>query len=416
MQQEQQMMPPQDMMARGGKMYYRGGPDGPPYDLPGMADMDSSEYNSINSYLTNLNTPNYVDNQGNTSSILNRTLSNPNPIIPDNFGPITEAEAIAQGYQVPYQDEIDYTQTPNFNIPITMENLNSLKLPTYSTDNLQLPNNELRTWSGPEEERRFETLDKKDLPADFELQNLPSLKAKPLPTDNSLPGLVPMNLSLPNNNLDKVNTDTPWFEEPWWAKAARPLQAIPGAIAAITAMKNKKRRLDPAMMAAQTVNYEPERIIDREESRRALDSGLRTMRGSASNAGMLAGNTTSAVLNANKGLAGRIAESVMREANTNAQLAQQAGMTNTAAKNQFKQINEGMFQNAQTQGIAGLQDMTSKLASTSMENRKQNLQEWIAKNRLGTRSYKTNINGQDVFVNAEGQIYDAKTGTLLSAG
>jgi hypothetical protein len=181
-------------------------------------------------------------------------------------------------------------------------------------------------------------------------------------------------------------------------------------------MKNKKRRLDPAMMAARTVNYEPERIIDREESRRALDSGLRTIRGSASNAGMLAGNTTSAVLNANKGLAGRIAESVMREANTNAQLGQQADMTNVANRNQFKQINEGMFQNAQTQAIAGLADSTSKLASTAQEERKQNLQEWIAQNRLDTRSYRTNINGQDVFVSGNGQIYDAKTGVLLSAG
>jgi hypothetical protein len=220
------------------------------------------------------------------------------------------------------------------------------------------------------------------------------------------------------NNTNKINqnTDTPWFEEPWWSKASRPIQAIPGVIAGITGLINKKRRLDPAMMAAESVSYEPERIVDREESRRAIDSGARQMRNSAANAGMLAGNTANLVLNANKGLAGRISESVMREANTNAQLAQQAGMTNTAAKNQFKQINEGMFQNAQTQAIAGLQDSTSKLASSAMENRKQNLQEWIAQNRLGTRSYKTNINGQDVFVNANGQIYDAKTGALLSAG
>jgi hypothetical protein len=61
------------MMAQGGNMYSVGGP---PYDLPGMADMTASEYNSINTYLNNLNTPNFVDNQGNTSSILSRRNKN----------------------------------------------------------------------------------------------------------------------------------------------------------------------------------------------------------------------------------------------------------------------------------------------------------------------------------------------------
>ena len=129
--------------------------------------------------------------------------------------------------------------------------------------------------------------------------------------------------------------------------------------------------------------------------------------------GSVMGNTRDAVLSSNKGLAGRIAESVMREANTNAQFGQQADLTNTAARNQFKQINEGMFQNAQTQALAGLQDTTSKLASTAQEERKQYLQEWIARNRLGTRSYKTNINGQDVYINPNGNMYDDK-GNLLS--
>ena len=77
------------MMAQGGNMYANGGP---PYDLPGMFDMTANpgtriiestgetwedpgtmyEYEAINNYLNNLNTPNYVDNQGNTSSILSR--------------------------------------------------------------------------------------------------------------------------------------------------------------------------------------------------------------------------------------------------------------------------------------------------------------------------------------------------------
>jgi hypothetical protein len=117
---------PQAMMAMGGylrrkkKMAY-GGLDGPPYDLPGMADMNTSEYNPINTYLTNLNTPNYVDNQGNTSSILSRMYNNTKSTIPNN-------------YQTPYQDEIT--------------KLNILKLPTYS-DNLELPNNQPSIYNGP---------------------------------------------------------------------------------------------------------------------------------------------------------------------------------------------------------------------------------------------------------------------------
>ncbi len=69
------------MMAQGGNMYSNGGP---PYDLPGMADMDASEYNNINNYLTNLDTPNVIDAQGNATSILDRQKNtNPNPM--NNF-------------------------------------------------------------------------------------------------------------------------------------------------------------------------------------------------------------------------------------------------------------------------------------------------------------------------------------------
>jgi hypothetical protein len=98
----------------------------------------------------------------------------------------------------------------------------------------------------------------------------------------------------------------------------------------------------------------------------------------------------------------------MREANTNAQFGQQADLTNTAARNQFKQINEGMFQNAQTQALAGLQDTTSKLANTAQEERKQYLQEWIARNRLKTRNYKTTDSGEDAYSNnTDGYLYDS---------
>lgn len=381
MQGQEQMQPQQGMMARGGRMRYDGG---------------------------------------------------------GTFGPITETEAIANGYQPSFQDEIDYTQIPNFNTPIVTENLNSLKLPTYSTDNLQLPNNKLGTplnltgWKTPDN-----SIEGPWQPG----VSRPPLKAfnpneysgdeTTMPDGTTFDGNV-YNTQTPidhyysnqdvltgfsnkypgdsaNTNSVNKNADTPWSEEPWYSKAARYSQAIPGIAATITGLKNKKRHLTPDKMAAQTVNYEPERIVDREESRRALDSGLRTMRGSAPNARMLAGNTTNAILNANKGLAGRISESVMREKNTNAQLAQQAAGANFEAGNQFKQLNEGMFQNAQTQALAGLQDtFGSKLPGAAQEERKQYLQEWIARNRLKTRNYSTANSGQDVYHGTDGHLYDSE--------
>jgi hypothetical protein len=206
------------------------------------------------------------------------------------------------------------------------------------------------------------------------------------------------------NNVSQ-NGDTPWSKEPWYSKAARYSQVIPGIAATITGMKNKNRKLDPSLMTAQRVNYEPERIVDRKESRRGFNAYADRAR-NMGNRGYA--NMKDVLLNSNAALAGRIGESVMREENTNAQLAQQADMTNTGTKNQFKQINEGMFQNAQTQALAGLQDTTGKLAGAAGEERKQYLQEWIAKNRLKTRNYNTADSGQDLYSNnSDGYLYDS---------
>jgi hypothetical protein len=209
--------------------------------------------------------------------------------------------------------------------------------------------------------------------------------------------------------------DTPWFEEPWWSKASRPIQAIPGLLAAGIAARNKKH-LTADQVTPPQVSLLTQRIVNAENSRNALDAGLRMQRDTAANAGMLSGNTTNAILNANKALAATNNLSFMDEEKINAGLRGQYDLNNVAARNQFKLQNRAFDENRKTQMVAGIQDATSKLASTAQEERKQNLQEWIAQNRLGTRSYRTNINGQDVFVSADGQIYDAKTGKLLSAG
>lgn len=402
MQGQEQMMPPQGMMARGGRMYYEGGPDGPPYDLPGMADMNSSEYNSINSYLTNLNTPNVIDNQGNTSSILGR-MSNQSTQGPNNPEPITTLDRLKQNY---FDTSNSYNPNPS------------------------LPNNELGTYNDVNEVG-LKSLNKEDLPADFNLENLPSRKVgklgvDPYPfslsygkivedkggLDNLVPGLVPMDTSLSERNLNTMDKDTPWSEEPWYSKAARRGSVIPGIAATVTGMLNKKRRLDPSLMTAQKVDYTTERINDAKQSRLKYNKYADVVR-NMGNQGY--GNLKDALLNSNAALAGRISESVMREGNTNAQLAQQADMTNTASKNQFKQINEGMFQNAQTQALAGLGDtFGDKLPSIAAEERKQYLQEWIARNRLNTRNYSTADSGNDVFYGSEGEVYDARTHKRIS--
>jgi hypothetical protein len=99
-----------------------------------------------------------------------------------------------------------------------------------------------------------------------------------------------------------------------------------------------------------------------------------------------------------------IAKSYETEENTNAQLAQQAALANQQVGNQFKTLNEQNFQNAQTQAIAGLQDTTGKLAGAAGEERKQYLQEWIAKNKLKTRDF---IQGPD-----GSYYYEGPDGTL----
>ena len=112
------------------------------------------------------------------------------------------------------------------------------------------------------------------------------------------------------------------------------------------------------------------------------------------------------VLTGNKNIAANINKLYEAEENTNAQLAQQAALANQQYGNQFKITNEEMFQNAQKQALRAAQEGTQNLQGAAQDERAQYLQEWIAQNRLNTRSYKTNINGQDVYINPDGKVYD----------
>ena len=382
----------------------------------------SSSTPSINSYLTNLNTPNFVDNQGNTSSILSR-MSNKKPLN------LTGWNTPNQSIQGPYD--------PNRPEPITT--LDRLKQNYFDTSNSynpnpSLPNNQLGTslnltgWKTPSSsiEGPWQPGISRPPLKGFNAADAPPGDETTMPDGTIFDGnnyntQTPLEHYYSNqdvltgfgnkysgntNNINNVNTDTPWSEEPWYSKAARRGSVIPGIAATVTGMLNKKRRLDPSLMAAQKVDYTTERINDARQSRLKYNKYADTVR-NMGNRGY--GNLKDALLNYNVDLAGRNAESVMREENTNAQLAQQADMTNTASKNQFKQINEGMFQNAQTQALAGLGDtFGDKLPNISKEERKQYLQEWIAKNRLKTRNYNIADSGQDLYSNnTDGYLYDS---------
>jgi hypothetical protein len=200
------------------------------------------------------------------------------------------------------------------------------------------------------------------------------------------------------------NSTTPWYDEPGYSKAARYLPLAASAAGIATGLKNKKRSLTPERMTPQTVDLERSRITAMEEGRRALDAGLQGNIGS--NMGQVAANTRDMILNYNKNMGAQIAKIYESEDNTNAQLAQQAGLANQQAGNQFKINNEEMFQNAQTMALRAAQEGAMLAQSGAEQERKQYLQEWIAKNRLNTRSYKTNIDGKDVYVSPDGKIYD----------
>ena len=244
-----------------------------------------------------------------------------------------------------------------------------------------------------------------DLTDPFASQNTKEIN---LPDSNSFTqGTIPIDIqNIVSNKINNNNSDstTPWSEEPWYSKAARYSQALPGVAATITGLMNKKRKLTPERISPEQVNLERSRITAKEEGRRALDSGLKTVRGSSSNTGQLAGNTRDMILNYNKNMGANIAKSYETEENVNAQLRQQAALTNQQYGNAFKQLNEEMFQNAQTQALEGFKDTTSKLASTASEERKQYLQEWIARNKLKTRDFLQGPDGSYYYEGLDGKL------------
>jgi hypothetical protein len=200
-------------------------------------------------------------------------------------------------------------------------------------------------------------------------------------------------------NSKNLNTTTPWYEEPAYSKIARYLPLATSAAGIATGLKNKKRTLTPERINAQRVDLERSRITAKEEGRRALDSTLRFLNTKGSNIAQVAGNARETLLNYIKNMGANIAKSYETEENANAQLAQQAGLANQQAGNQFKIGNEEMFQNAQTMALRAAQEGAMLAQSGAEQERKQYLQEWIAKNRLKTRNMVTGPDGEDYYYN-----------------
>jgi hypothetical protein len=437
---QSQQQSQQTQMAMGGKMYYNGGP---PYDLPGMADMDASEYSNINNYLTNLDTPNVVDNQGNTTSILDRqkniNLNTPNPI--NNFLNTARSYLSSRDYlkqrgfrignkntnsmtqnQQPIVDPKDYptifTQGdsgllsgPEEQNNLTGSMLSLSKNNTYTGPGTGTP----KIIYAPQNPNQYTTTGQNtfDLTDPFASQNTKEIE---LPNSNSFTqGTFPIDIQNiiknKNYNNNNLNEKEPWYEEPLYSKIARYAPLGASAAGVITALKNKKRSLTPEDTLSSKINLERSRITTAEEGRRGLDTALRTVRGGAGSSGQLNAATRDLVLTGNKNIAANINKLYETEENTNAQLAQQAALANQKYGNEFKITNEEMFQNAQSQAIKAAQEGAMALQSGAEQERKQYLQEWIAKNRLKTRNMITGPDGKDYYYNpATGKFNSIDTG------
>jgi hypothetical protein len=193
-------------------------------------------------------------------------------------------------------------------------------------------------------------------------------------------------------------TEENWFDEPAYTKAFRYAPLIPSAAAIATGLQNKKRTLTPSLLTAPQIDLERARINLREESRRGLDTALRTFRGGSGSSGQLFGNTASAIHNYNKNMAANLSKLYQDEETTNAQYKLQSLLSNQQHLNDFKTKNEEMFQNAQNVALKGTQEGVLGLQKALQDERAQKLQEFIAKYRMNTRSYGLDSKGRDIYL------------------
>jgi hypothetical protein len=365
---------------RGGNMYAMGGPDG----IPGF-DLTGDEYNNFlnqvdDSELTMDPTTNAVKNFNRdtlkniqSKSLQNQYIRNPK-------------------YSIP---EMEITGSIE-SMPEIVKNINNSS--SYTGAGTGTP----KILYAPENPTQYTTTGENNfnLEDPFASQNTKEIN---LPDSNSFTqGIIPIDIqNIVSNQTSNNNSGstTPWYDEPAYSKIARYLPLATSAAGIATGLKNKKRTLTPERISPEQINLERSRITSMEEGRRALDSGLRNVRGSSSNTGQLSANTRDMILNYNKNMGANIAKSYETEENTNAQLRQQSSLANQQYGNQFKQLNEEMFQNAQTMALRAAQEGAVLTQGAAEQERKQYLQEWIAKNRLKTRNMVTGPDGEDYYYN-----------------
>ena len=200
---------------RGGMIYAAGGP---PYNLPGMADMNQSEYN----FIDNLSTPNYVDNQGNMSSILgrvNNARARVNNITPSEGGPGRRIIGYDADGQPIYSNVLSSPNQPaapevNYGNDYFLNRQSGLPMESY---NQNMPNARVNSAQQVQPTNMFNVRNLTNL-ADESADYVPTSNIpvdamqsmnlqQPLATNNVPPELAGSIQSLDNNDFYGLNAD-----------------------------------------------------------------------------------------------------------------------------------------------------------------------------------------------------------------
>lgn len=386
-----------------------------PLNLPGMADMGSSEYNSINSYLTNLNTPNYVDNQGNTSSILGRMSNNSKPITPSN----TE--------------------------PITIENLNRLRLkPNYFdtsnsyNPNPTLPNNELGSMTStaptspfiPEAMPYDDEIDYTKMPYDKPL-NLTGWKpAKPA---DKIPGPISPNTIGPNNIITEAEAIAQGYnpqatgvtppivkdkeltginDRPSWVDIGIGASQLAGPLHQFFQEKPKPFQYDK--MQATTLNPTAAIVGANEELRRAQDTAGYGIKQNAPTSGSYLANIRALALQLGK-QRGAATSGIQQQYDIqNAGILNQMEQQNTEIENRNIDAIQQDLANFQEQRTNALYNAGANIAGMRKDYKANEINQIIAKN-LGTNNWEYDqATNTFKFRNPNGQMISVPAATVLS--
>jgi hypothetical protein len=436
---QQQMPPQQGTMSRGGRMYDGGGP----YDVPGMEDMSQSEYNSVNAYLNNLNTPNVVDNQGNTSSILSRlrkdnTRKPVQPIQPmqSKYTPyptnIPTQELITNNPESSYRPTLltpeeesmlnRMSNTAGFIPSDVMANRMGTSI-APSTDGVGPVSTAIPRDIPIEQTARFTP----PLGSDI-IEDLPGYTAnQPFLSDEiigqsyldpaSNPSLPKLSFTQSDATKYKLNpNDVNIIQDPKVKSPNQPNEGLTGLDYASMGMQalGPLSQLYYGLKGPDDVNYErisidkidPYRAITlaNEESRRAQDTAGYNLRQNAPTSGSYMSNMRGLGLQAGKQRGAQTAATQYQADVTNTQMQNQANAQNAQISMQ-EQIDRLQEKDAArtnvTEGISGLGSSTANMIR---DYRTNEVNQTIA-NNIGTSDFKYDITNKTVtFRNKDGNV------------